>query len=258
MQQFHRILIASLKGGIGKSTVALGVSAALAAAGRRVLLVDCDAGNRCLDLMLGVEDRVLYDLGDVILGRCTPEDALIRHPDEERLLFCAAPYILPDGLTKEKVSSALSALAEAAEADYVLCDSAGCGPLMQAVASGFADGALVIAAQQPASIRSAERTAALLDEIGNLPCRLVISLFEENAAAEGERAGLIEIIDSTRIQTVGVVPKDRSLLLSQEKGLLPQRKTRAGTAFANIAARLDGQEIRLFSGIRKIRTRRVL
>ena len=255
---FQKILVASLKGGIGKSTVSLGVAASLAARGKRVLLVDCDAGNRCLDLMMGLEDRILYDLGDVISGRCSPADAVIPHPEGENLFFCAAPNRLPDPFSGEDACRALTELAGEVQADYVFCDTAGSGPLMQAIASGFADGALIIATQQPASVRSAERTALLVEELGGIPCRLVISLFEETAAAEGQRAGLIEIIDQTHLQTVGVVPKDRTLFLAQEKGKLPQKNTRAGQAFANIAGRIDGEDIRLFAGIRKIRTKRVL
>lgn len=255
---FHKILVSSLKGGIGKSTVALGIAAALADRGKRVLLLDCDDGNRCLDLMMGIEDRVLYDLSDVMEGRCSPDDALIVHPEKENLLFCAAPNRLPEPFSEEAAGQALTALAEAAKAEYVLCDTAGSGPLMRAIASVFADGALVIATQQPASLRSAERTSLLLQEQRELPCRLVISLFEENAAADGQRAGLIEIIDQTHLQTVGVVPKDRTLLLAQEKGVLPEKKSRAGQAFANIAGRLEGEDVRLFAGIRKIRTGRVL
>ena len=258
MRQFQRIIVASFKGGIGKSTVALGTAAALAQRGHRVLLMDCDAGNRCLDLMLGVEDRVLYDLGDVMAERCAPADALIPHPAEANLLFCAAPNSLPDPFDAEAAQTALCALSEAAEADFVLCDTAGSGPLMQAIAGRFADGALIIAAQQPASIRSAERTAAVIRELSDIPCRMVISLFEENAAADGERAGLIDIIDRAHIRTVGVVPKDRLLLLSQEKGELPAKKSRAARAFANIAARLCGEDVRLFDGMKRIRTRRVL
>lgn len=258
MRLFQRIIVASLKGGIGKSTVALGAASALAVRGHRVLLVDCDAGNRCLDLMMGVEDRVLYDLGDVIEGRCNPADALISHPSAENLLFCAAPNRLPDPFEADAATGALCALAETAQAEFVLCDTAGSGPLMQAIAAGFADGALIIATQQPASIRSAERTAMLMQEKGNIPCRMVISLFEENAAADGERAGLIDIIDGAHIRTIGVVPRDRTLLLAQEKGELPGKKSRAGNAFANIAARLCGEDVRLFAGMKRIRTRRVL
>jgi septum formation inhibitor-activating ATPase MinD len=129
---------------------------------------------------------------------------------------------------------------------------------MRAVAAGFAECALVVATQQPASIRSAERTSQLIQSIRELPCRLVISLFEEDSAAEGQRAGLIEIIDQTHLRTVGVVPRDRTLFLRQEKGELPEERSRAGCAFANIAARLCGEDVRLFNRIRKIRTRRVL
>ena len=258
MKLFQRIIVASLKGGIGKSTVALGTAAALAARGHRVLLVDCDEGNRCLDLMLGVEDRVLYDLGDVITGRCTPSDALITHPLAENLRFCAAPNRLPDPFVPTEAADALRALAEEAQADFVLCDTAGSGALMRAIVSEFADGALIVATQQPASIRSAERTAMLMQEIGNIPPRMVISLFEEDAAAGGERAGLLDIIDGARLRTVGVVPRDRTLLLAQEKGVLPDTKSRAGKAFANIAARLCGEDVRLFSGMKRMRAHRVL
>ena len=255
MELFHRIIVTSCKGGIGKSTVSLGVAAALARRGSRVLLVDCDVGNRCLDLMLGVQDQVLYDWGDVGACRCGAEDALLSLPETDNFFFCAAPEEAPDA---RSTADALSALAERARAEYVLCDTAGSGETVRAIASRFADGALVVSTQQPAAIRSAERTAALMQETGGLPCRLVISCFEENAAAEGERAGLIEIIDRTHIRTIGVVPKDRTLLLSQEAGRLPDPRSRAGAAFSNIAGRLTGENIRLFRGIRKIRTRRVL
>lgn len=255
MELFHKILVTSSKGGIGKSTVSLGVAAALAARGRRVLLADCDAGNRCLDLMLGLQDRVLYDWSDAAAGRCAPEDALLAVPEREGLLFCAAPQEAAD---PGALPETLEALARAAEAEFVLCDTAGSGAIVRAVASGFADGALVIATQQPAAIRAAEHTAALMEEWGRLPCRLVISAFEESAAEGRERAGLIEIIDRTHVRTVGVVPRDRALLLSQEAGRLPDARMRAGRAFDNIAGRLTGENIRLFSGIRHIRTRCVL
>ena len=246
------------KGGIGKSTVALGLAVALSRLGRRVLLVDCDAGNRCLDLMLGVEDRVLYDLGDLYAQRCTPQSTFLSCPGAENMIFCAAPNQKIDAFSPDALCRALNMLHEASRAEFVICDTAGCGEIVRALAAGFSDCALIVATQQPASIRSAERTAALMNEIGGLPCRLVISCFEENAAKDGIRAGLIEIIDKTHIRTIGVVPKDRALLLSQEVSHLPDANSRAGIAFANIAGRICGEEINLFHGIRKIRMSRVL
>ena len=250
-----KILVTSAKGGIGKSTVALGLAAALAEVGHRTLLVDCDVGNRCLDLMLGLEDSVLYDLGDVAGDRCAPEDVFLSPAGMNSLLFCAAPLSLPDDAeTVSRHAAALHRLAEAAHAEFVICDTAG----TRAIAASFADGALVIATQQPASIRAAERTAALVRDIADLPCRLIISMFEEIAAADGIRAGLLTIIDRTHLRTLGVIPRDRSLLLSQETGTLPDKKSRAARAFQNTARRLTGEDVPLFSGIKNIKTKKVL
>ncbi len=255
MAPMKRIIVTSAKGGIGKSTVAVGLAAALSRMGKRILLVDCDVGNRCVDLMLGLENEVLYDVDDVAAGRCAPEDALLSHPELVNLRIVAAPLV---GDAPHDRIGALTKLAEAAEADVVLLDTAGTGEFVRQIAGGFADGALVIATQQPTSLRAAERTALLMDELGALPCRLIISMFEEYAARDGIRAGLLEIIDKTHLRTVGVVPKDRSLLIAQESGSLPAEKSRAGRAFSNIAARLTGDEIPLFSGIKEIKTAKVL
>ncbi len=259
MKLMKKIIVTSAKGGIGKSTAALGLAAALAKAGHRTLLADCDIGNRCLDLMAGLENDVLYDLSDVAAERCTPEKALLTLEGIPELRFCAAPVAaITDDADLSTYTAALTRLADAAEASYVICDTAGTGPFVRAIASEFADGALVIATQQPASIRAAEHTASLMEGWGQLPCRLVISLFEDRAAADGIRAGLLEIIDRTHIRTIGVVPRDRSLMLAQEEGRLPAEKSRGARAFKNIAARLTGEEIPLFSGIREIKTGKVL
>ena len=258
MELFHKILVTSSKGGIGKSTVALGIAAALSREGRRVLLVDCDAGNRCLDLMLGVENSVVFDLSDVYEDRCAPQDAFLSCPGLANMVFCAAPANPFTDIDPQRFCGTLASLAEASHAEFVICDTAGLGDAVRAIASGFADGAIVIATQQPASIRSAERTAMFVEEPGGIPTRLIISCFEEQSAEDGIRAGLIEIIDRTHLRTLGVVPRDRGLLLSQETGQMPGKSSRAAAAFANIAKRILGEDVRLFSGIRKIRTQRVL
>ncbi len=260
MKNIKKIIVTSAKGGIGKSTAALGIAAALSDLGRKTLLVDCDIGNRCLDLMTGMENEVLYDLADVACGRCTPEKALLTPAGKENLRFCAAPiaYDMTAENAMKELTDALTALATAAEAEYVICDTAGTGSAVRAIAEQFADGALVIATQQPASIRSAEHTATLMKEWGALPCLLVISMFEEYAAADGLRAGLLEIIDKTHVRTVGVIPRDRTLLLAQEKGVLPEAKGRAARAMKNIAVRLTGEQTPLFCGIKGIKSGKIL
>ncbi len=258
MEQFHRVIVSSAKGGIGKSTTALGTAAALASLGHRTLLVDCDVGNRCLDLMLGVEDRILCDLGDVAAERCEPSAAVTAVPGREALRFCAAPYAWPEGVPIERLPAALDKLAEASGAEFVFCDTAGSGETVRRIVSDFADGAFILSTQQPASIRSAERTAQLLTSIRPIPCRLVISCFDDRAARRGKRAGLLEIIDRTHVRTAGVVPLDPVLMLAQEEGRIPDADSRAGIAFRNIARRLLGEDVRLFEGMGALRARRVL
>ncbi len=258
MELFHRVIVSSAKGGIGKSTTALGTAAALAALGRRTLLVDCDVGNRCLDLMLGMEDRILCDLGDVAAERCDPSAAVTAVPGLEALRFCAAPYAWPDGVPIGRLPDALRALTETAGAEFIVCDTAGSGETVRSIVSDFADGALILSTQQPASIRSAERTAQLIASIRPIPCRLVISCFDDRAARRGKRAGLLEIIDRTHVRTIGVVPLDPTLLLSQEGGRIPEEGSRAGIAFSHIARRILGEDVRLFDGMGALRARRVL
>lgn len=258
MELFHRIIVTSSKGGIGKSSTALGIAVALSAIGRRVLLIDCDAGNRCLDLMLGIQDQVLYDLHDVTSHRIPPEKAILHPAAHENLFFCAAPYDMPKSIEPQEWTQALHALQQTTEAEFVICDTSGSGPLVRTIADGFADGALIIATQQPASIRSAGKTALLMDEFGKIPCRLVISCFDEKSAQNGTRSGLLEMIDLTGTQAIGVIPYDRAWMRAQEQGKLPPENSRARIAYRNTAHRLCGENLRLFTGIRRIRTNRIL
>lgn len=258
MELFHRIIVTSSKGGIGKSSTALGMAAALSDSGHRVLLVDCDAGNRCLDIMMGIQDQVLYDLSDLTSHRISPDEALLHHPAYENLYFCAAPYRMPEQLDETEFIGALRALQEAANAEFVICDTSGSGAIVRSIAGKFADCAWIVATQQPTSIRSAEKTAAWMDECGKLPCRLVISCFEEKSAQKGTRSGLLEMIDRTCVQAIGVVPYDRKWMLAQEKGQLPPPDSRAWIAYRNTARRLCGENVPLFTGMRRIRTNRIL
>ena len=258
MELMHRILVSSAKGGIGKSTTALGLAAALASRGRRVLLADCDVGNRCLDLMLGLEDCVLSDIGDVAAGRCAPDAALIPVPGMDSLRFCAAPNVWPEGCPLSRLPEALGELAEAAGAEFVICDSAGVGDAVRAVVSDFADGVLILSTQQPASIRSAERTASAFWELKQIPSRLIISCFDTRAARRQTRAGLLEIIDRTHLRTIGVVPYDGALLLAQENGRPVGAAPMADAAHGNIARRLLGEDVRLFEGMGRLRAQRLL
>lgn len=247
-----RFLVTSSKGGIGKSTVSAGLALAFARKGKRVLLCDCDLGGRSLDMLLGEEDNVLFDIGDVIRGKCSPDDAMLNPWNMVNLYFCPSPAeYIPGTIPGEELVRALKELEKASGADVVICDTAGfvCAP---DIAAGYAKTALVIATQQPASVRAAESTAMLLRDLGLTDSKLIISAFEWKSAMKGNRAGILDIIDGAGMQCAGIVPFDRSLMLAGEAGMPPKDKSDAMQAFENIAARLEGHSVKLFSGISKI------
>ena len=151
-----RILVTSSKGGIGKSTLSAGLAYAFARRGKRVLLCDCDLGGRSLDMFLGEENNTLFDIGDVVKGRCKPEDALLNPWDTVNLFFCPSPAVyMPGDITGDELIRALKSLETAAGADVVICDTAGfvCAP---DIASGYAKTALVVSTQLPCFFPSAD------------------------------------------------------------------------------------------------------
>ena len=173
-------------------------------------------------------------------------------------MFCAASLSLSVSEMKaEKLCGALDALAEASDADFVICDTAG-SAIPDMIAGGFANLALVCTTQQPASVRSAEATAIRLRAAGLASIRLVLTSFEFREASRRERSGILEIIDASSLRAIGAVPFDREMLLAQEKGALPTGRSAALQAYDNIAARLCGEDTKLFYKIRGISSGRAL
>lgn len=253
-----RILVTSSKGGIGKSTLSVGLATAFAKMGRRVLLCDCDIGGRCLDMLLGEEDNVLFDIGDVAAGRQSAGGVLINPWGMGNLAFCPAPAVyFPDDFRDGGLIRALWELEAQCRADVVICDTAGT-VFAPDIAVGFADTALVVSTQQPASVRAAETTAVLLSERGLTDSRLIINMFEWQSAEKGARAGILDMIDGAGIPCGGIVPYSRSLMLSGESGQPADGRSAASQAFLNIAARLEGDTVKLFSGIPKAVSRKIL
>ena len=259
MSRNDRILVASAKGGVGKSTTALGLALAFSDMGKSVLLVDCDISSRSLDLLCGDDSEVLYNLGDVILGRVNGEDAVL-HPFAEYpdLGFCAAPHLFQDEEAFEKTGrhleqlagEAVMQLAERVPRDVLIVDTSSGGGVT--CAGGMADTlttVLITAEQSRTSIRAAEYTAFQMEKIGIKNQRLIVCSFDAQAAAKGQRAGVIEMIDRSTLKCAGVVPYDRRLVLRQENGLLPDRKCISRAAYRNIAGRLSGENVPLFTGM---------
>jgi len=267
------IMIASSKGGVGKSTVALGIAAALAAGGRRVLLCDLDFGNACLDILLGVQDSVLCTIQDVALGISSVEGALIDIdlPDQNsknkkapksdgalKLFPCAvsAPQTISESgeggrINAYNICLAIKDAAEFSEADYVIMDTgAGANSVVRATAR-LCDMALVVTGQMPVALRSAEKTVTRLTELEVPNIRIIINNFDAQGVISDSRRGLFTVIDESKAVLAGVIPYDYSLMLMHERLLL--RPGDSKIAFENIAARIEGDNIPVFSGIKKLR-----
>lgn len=254
------IVVASSKGGVGKSTVALGISRALAEMGESVLLSDLDFGNACLDLLVGCENSVVYTVLDVAAERCKAEDAVIEADGGVYLLPCPAggkTEISEEGdCTASDVIGAVKAAAESGTFSYVVIDTAAGVNDVTDEAVKIADITLVVSGHNPISLRAAESTVARFSPSARGDIRLIVNQFDiENLlGGKGNRNGLLQIIDSSRAQLFGVVPYDYELMLKHEGAKV--KKIGAEVAFSNIAKRLMGYEVPLFDSMKKIRRKR--
>lgn len=255
----YRIIMASSKGGVGKSTSAALLAASLCARGKRVLVCDLDFGTRCLDMFFGVENNTVYDVGDVYLDRIEAARAImsLEVEGDGALFFVPSSLSLrPDEVDSETLCDVLEALSDEAKADYVICDTA--GSVISEKIAPWANLGLICATQMPASLRSAEASADRLRRAGLSTMRLIITSFDYREAKSSVRAGIISVIDGASIRAIGVIPSDRELLIAQEHGKMPGPKSPAMIAYTNVAARLCGEDRKVFYGIRGMKGRFVL
>lgn len=250
MNSCVNIMITSFKGGVGKSTITANLAITLAESGKRTLALDCDFNMRCLDLIMGLESFVVYDICDVCRGSVPFSKAVISDPRSENLFFCPAPYAAGSTVEPARFTEVLRDAADEYDFDYILIDTPGdMSPVLEA-ATMAADRALIVATHQPASIRAAERTSAALSRMDVADRRLIINNFDAAAVKRGVRPGIIDIIDRTYIQLIGVIPFTRQLSELQESGALVDciPRSDAAAAFRNMARRLDGHSVPLFEG----------
>ena len=234
--------VVSGKGGVGKSTLTAGIGAALTKRGQRVLLMDCDAALRSLDVLLGVTERLVFDVSDVAEGRCTPSQAVYECASCPGLYMVAAPLGKP---LLPRVSRAVTqTLAEGF--DWVLIDApAGVGSgFVSAVAP--AQQAIVVATPDAVSVRSAGVARIALERAGIREHRLILNRF---SAARFSRTKSFDdldvLIDRVGVQLLGVVPEDAAVSLMAARGIPLLSKGACSEAFARIAARLSGQRVPL-------------
>lgn len=233
------ILVASGKGGSGKSSFVTGVGRALAAQGKKVLAADCDIGLRSLDILFGVTESVVFDWGDLLLDRCTPEQAVIKGDVD----FLAAPRSFSDEFTPEATAKLFKSFSE--EYDYILLDSPAGIDRGFSLAASAADRAILISTPDSVCVRSCSRTYDELRRMKIENVRLVINMFEVKPVCKKKLLNIDQCIDETGVQLLGVVPRDISVAYTSVTGKSPAYDSPATLAFSRIAKRITGKRIPL-------------
>jgi len=238
------ITVTSGKGGVGKTTATANLGAALADFGHKVACVDGDIGLRNLDVVMGLENRIVYDLVDVVEGRCRLRQAMIRDKRLPEL------YLIPAAQTRDKSAVSPSDMVRLCdelrpECDYILIDSPA------GIERGFrnaiapADIVVVITNPEVSAVRDADRIIGLVEAEEKGPARLVINRIKPDMIRRGDMLAVDDIIELLAVQLIGLVPDDDSVLTSTNRGtpVVLDGKSKAGLAFRNIARRLMDEEV---------------
>ena len=238
------ITVTSGKGGVGKTTVCANLGAALASIGHKVVCIDADIGLRNLDVVLGLENRIVYDLVDVVEGRCRLRQAMIR---DKRLPDL---FLIPAAQTRDKSAispSDMVALADELRPDYdwilIDCPAGIERGFRNAVAP--ADIVMVVTNPEVSAVRDADRIIGLVEAEEKGPARLVINRIKPEMIRRGDMLAVDDIMELLAVQLIGLVPDDENVLMSTNRGIpvALDGKSKAGQAFRNIARRLKGEEV---------------
>jgi len=231
------IVIASGKGGTGKTSLTGGIAACLARLGRKVLCIDMDIGLRNLDISLGMTDRVLMDFSDVAEGRCTLERAAVSHPDLPGLHMLTAPIRLPDSVDEASISKLLDEARQ--QFDYILLDAPAGLDAGFRLASCAADRAIVVATNDASSLRDAQRAVGELGHIRQV--HLVVNRVQPKLLRR-LRTTIDDAMDAAGLPLLGVVPEDPKVVLAANAGkpLILTGRRGAANACLNIAKRIEG------------------
>ena len=235
-------MIASGKGGTGKTTVCVCLAAALAKTKKRVLIIDCDSGMRGVDLMLGITDRLVYDISDVISGACEYSDALYKVDGDLELYSIAAPMNADDEVSPSLIRQFVDQIRD--EFDEILIDSpAGTGSGFFAAASA-AQRALVVVNAEPISIRGCKNIGNRLRELEITDSRLIINRFDEKRFREmGLYQDLDEVIDEAGMRLIGFIPEDIRVIALGQRGAIANNWSQTSVIFDTIAKRLEGVDV---------------
>lgn len=238
------VTVTSGKGGVGKTTATANLGAALASEGEKVVCVDADIGLRNLDVVLGLENRIVYDLVDVVEGRCRTRQALIR---DKRLPDL---FLIPAAQTRDKSAVSPSDMVRLCdelrqEFNWILIDSPA------GIERGFrnaiapSDIVLVITNPEVSAVRDADRIIGLIEAEEKGPARLVINRIKPDMVRRGDMLSADDVLELLAVELIGLIPEDENVVMSTNRGLpiALNGKSRAGNAFRNIARRLRGETV---------------
>ena len=239
------IVITSGKGGVGKTTTSANVGTGLAMLGNKVVLIDTDIGLRNLDVVMGLENRIVYNLVDVIEGNCRLKQALIKDKRYPNL------FLLPSAQTRDKTAvtpEQMKALTDELreEFDYILLDCpAGIEQGFKNAIAG-ADRALVVTTPEVSAIRDADRIIGLLEANELKRVDLIVNRIRLDMVQRGDMMSIEDVIEILAINLIGVVPDDENIVISTNTGEpLVGSDAPAGQAYMNICKRVLGQEVEL-------------
>ena len=242
------LTITSGKGGVGKTTATANIAVALAATGAKVVCIDGDIGLRNLDVVLGLENRIVYDLVDVVEGRARLRQAMIKDKRLPEL------HLIPAAQTRDKAAVSPSDMISVCdelrpEFDFILIDSPA------GIERGFrnsiaaADQILVVTNPEVSAVRDADRVIGLIEAEEKGPGLLVLNRVKPEMVKRGDMLSTEDVLDILAVTLLGIVPEDEGILVSSNRGTPAalDEKSRSGQAFRNIARRLRGEEVPFMS-----------
>jgi septum site-determining protein MinD len=238
------ITITSGKGGVGKTTATANLGVALALLGQRVVAVDADIGLRNLDVLMGLENRIVYDIVDVAEGYCRLRQALIKDKRVPEL------YLLPAAQTRDKTAVSPEDMIRLCDQmrddfDFILIDSPA------GIEQGFrnaiapADKVLIVTTPEVAAVRDADRIIGLVEAEEKGPANLIINRLKLEMVRHGDMLNTADVIEILAIELIGIVPDDKAIIVSTNRGvpIVLDNHAPSGLAFRNIARRLLGEEV---------------
>ncbi len=238
------ITVTSGKGGVGKTTVTVNLAVSLALRGKKVVCIDGDIGLRNMDVILGLENRIVYDLVDAVEGRCRIKQAMIH---DKRLPDL---YLIPASQTRDKDAVSPEQMIQLCndlrhDFDYILIDSPA------GIEQGFknaiapADKVLVVTNPEVSAVRDADRIIGLIEAEGKGPGQLVLNRINKAMVDRGDMMNQDDVIELLAIEMIGLIPEDGNVVISTNRGtpIAFDEKSQAGTAFRNLAARIEGENV---------------